>query len=240
MINNKSAKPLKALRKSINWIKNLGKSDKDDLSLVERISYVTILTYKSVRNIYKVRKDIVKSLVDETSLSKKQAKKIVDDSVLSVPDAFDADEDRVEAYGYLETYLIMIYSIRGNMNYAKEVHRYCDNDLKTLNWMVNEDGDNQGWLTIAYQKSLNVMIDKYMDGFDKFGIVSKKYDGIIAQGHAKAQYNLGNLYANGDGVLKDLSKAKYWINKAYENPNAETRIVELAEKGWNQLELWKY
>jgi hypothetical protein len=178
MINNKSANPLNALSKSISWIKNLGKSDEDDLSLVERMSYVTILTYTSVRNIYKARKDIVKYLVDETSLSKKQAKKIVDDSVLSVPDAFDADEDRVEAYGYLETYLIMIYSIRSNKDYSEEVYRYCDNDLKTLNWMVNEDGDREEWLTIGYQKRLNVMIDKYMNSFNKFGIVSKKYDGI--------------------------------------------------------------
>jgi len=178
MIDKKPANSLKTLSKSINWLKNLGKSDEDDLSLVERMSYAATLTYTSVKNIYKVRKDIVKELVDETSLSKKQAKKIVDDSVSSVPDAFDADEDRVEAYGYLETNLIMIYSIRSNKDYSEEVYRYCDNDLKTINWMVNEDGDNQGWLTIAYQNSLNVMIDKYMNSFDKFGIVSKKYDGI--------------------------------------------------------------
>ena len=177
MINNKSEKPLNALSKSINWIKNLGKSDEDDLSLVETISYVTKLTYTSVKNIYKVRKDMVKELVDETSLSKKQAKKIVDDSVLSVSDAFDADEDRIEPYGYLETNLIMTYSIRSNKDYSEEVYRYCDNDLKAINWMVNEDGDNQGWLTIAYQKRLNVLIDKYMNSFDRFR-ESKKYNGI--------------------------------------------------------------
>ena len=76
MIDKKPTKSLKTLSKSINRFKNLGKSDEDDLSLVERMSYVTILTYTSVRNIYKVRKDIVKGLVDETSLSKKQAKKL--------------------------------------------------------------------------------------------------------------------------------------------------------------------
>jgi TPR repeat protein len=27
------------------------------------------------------------------------------------------------------------------------------------------------------------------------------------------------MYANGKGVLKDLSKAKYWIKKAYEGPD---------------------
>ncbi len=40
--------------------------------------------------------------------------------------------------------------------------------------------------------------------------------------------------------LKDLSKAKYWIKKAYENPEVSASTRELAEKGWNQLKLWKY
>ena len=60
------------------------------------------------------------------------------------------------------------------------------------------------------------------------------------QGHASAQYNLGAMYAHGDGILKDLSKAKYWIKKAYENPDADVYTRELAEEGWNKLELWKY
>jgi TPR repeat protein len=28
------------------------------------------------------------------------------------------------------------------------------------------------------------------------------------------------MYANGEGALQDLSKAKYWIKKAYEGGNA--------------------
>jgi TPR repeat protein len=48
------------------------------------------------------------------------------------------------------------------------------------------------------------------------------------------------LYATGDGISKDLSKAKYWINKAYENPDAKNSTVENAEKYWNKFELWKY
>jgi len=60
------------------------------------------------------------------------------------------------------------------------------------------------------------------------------------QGDADAQLNLGVMYANGEGVLKDLSKAKYWIKKAYENPGVSASTLGLAEKGWNQLELWKY
>jgi len=41
-------------------------------------------------------------------------------------------------------------------------------------------------------------------------------------------------------VLKDLSKAKYWIKKAYENPDASADAIERAKKAWNILELWKY
>jgi len=41
-------------------------------------------------------------------------------------------------------------------------------------------------------------------------------------------------------VLKDLSKAKYWIKKVYENPEASASTKELAEENWNAFELWKY
>jgi len=68
----------------------------------------------------------------------------------------------------------------------------------------------------------------------------KWYRKAVEQGLASAQGNLGAMYANGHGVLKDLSKAKHWIKKAYDNPDAETSTVELAEKNWNKLELWKY
>ena len=180
MKNEKLAIPFITLSKSVNWLKSLGRRNDENLTLLERVSYVTTLTYTSVRNIYKVRKDIVKGLVDETSLSKKQAKKIADDSVLSVADAFDTDEDRVEAYDFFETNILMLYSIRSNKHYSEEVYRYCDNDLKTLNWMINDDDDDDGgeWLTIAHQKRLNALIDKYINSFDKFGTVSKKYNGI--------------------------------------------------------------
>ena len=68
----------------------------------------------------------------------------------------------------------------------------------------------------------------------------KWYQKAADQGGADAQHNLGVMYAYGKGVLKDLSKAKYWIKKAYENPDVSASTLGLAEKGWNQLELWKY
>ena len=68
----------------------------------------------------------------------------------------------------------------------------------------------------------------------------KEWQSLADQGNASAQYNLGAMYADSTVVLKDLSKAKYWIKKAYENPDASASALELAEKAWNQLELWKY
>ena len=63
---------------------------------------------------------------------------------------------------------------------------------------------------------------------------------LAEQGNADAQYNLGVMYANGEGVLKDLSKAKYWIKKAYENPGVSASTKGLAEWNWNLFKLWKY
>jgi TPR repeat protein len=68
----------------------------------------------------------------------------------------------------------------------------------------------------------------------------KWYQKAADQGYASAQHNLGFMYAYGEGVLKDLSKAKYWIKKAYENPSANSKTKNLAEENWNELELWKY
>ena len=59
-----------------------------------------------------------------------------------------------------------------------------------------------------------------------------------SQGNASAQYNLGAMYADSTVVLKDLSKAKYWIKKAYEGDDAE--ISKSAKEAWELLELWKY
>jgi TPR repeat protein len=60
------------------------------------------------------------------------------------------------------------------------------------------------------------------------------------QGDADAQNNLGWSYATGEGVSKDLSKAKFWVKKAYENPYASNLAATDAEKFWKKFELWKY
>ncbi|MCK5311217.1 MAG: SUMF1/EgtB/PvdO family nonheme iron enzyme [Desulfobacteraceae bacterium] len=54
-----------------------------------------------------------------------------------------------------------------------------------------------------------------------------------ARGNVDAQLELGEAYYYGEGVLKDPSTAKFWIQKAYENGSAEAQEV------WENLELWK-
>ena len=44
------------------------------------------------------------------------------------------------------------------------------------------------------------------------------------QGKAEAQYNLGVMYYNGQGVNKDYSKAVYWYTKAAEQGGAEAQF----------------
>ena len=48
------------------------------------------------------------------------------------------------------------------------------------------------------------------------------------------------MFINGEGVLKDLSKGKYWTKKAYENPEVSASTKERAEENWNTFKLWDY
>jgi TPR repeat protein len=63
------------------------------------------------------------------------------------------------------------------------------------------------------------------------------YQKAAEQGYSRAQYNLGVMYTD-QGGLKDMTKAKYWIKKAYEADDA--KISKSAEQTWNVYELWKY
>jgi TPR repeat protein len=60
------------------------------------------------------------------------------------------------------------------------------------------------------------------------------------QGVAEAQLILGVMYHDGQGTSKNTSKAKYYTNKAYKNPNADTVTKSLAKKIWSEYKLWKY
>ncbi len=86
------------------------------------------------------------------------------------------------------------------------------------------------------QYNLGLMYDKLWDLKEAVKWLLKAAE----QGDVDAQLHLGWRYANGDNFRRNASKAKYWTKKAYENPNADTEIVELAEENWNTFKLWKY
>jgi len=58
------------------------------------------------------------------------------------------------------------------------------------------------------------------------------------QGQSEAQYALGLNYFYGRGVLRDVKKSKYWMQKVYENNDVE--ISNKAKEFWDRQELWKY
>ena len=60
------------------------------------------------------------------------------------------------------------------------------------------------------------------------------------QGLGAAQLQLVLVYGNSLGAKRDRSKAKYWAEKAYGNPDASDIIVEEVKRRWDEMELWKY
>uniref|UniRef100_UPI002490373A tetratricopeptide repeat protein n=1 Tax=Cardiobacterium hominis TaxID=2718 RepID=UPI002490373A len=50
------------------------------------------------------------------------------------------------------------------------------------------------------------------------------YEKAAVQGHAKAQFNLGALYENGQGITQDYDKARTWYEKvAAQTDNKEAQ-----------------
>ena len=56
----------------------------------------------------------------------------------------------------------------------------------------------------------------YKTAFNEFTILAE-------QGNASAQYNLGVMYENGEGVKQDYFKAKEWYTKAAEQGDASAQ-----------------
>ncbi len=44
------------------------------------------------------------------------------------------------------------------------------------------------------------------------------------QGNARAQFNLGNMYNGGDGVVQDYKQALFWYRKAADQGNARAQF----------------
>jgi TPR repeat protein len=61
----------------------------------------------------------------------------------------------------------------------------------------------------------------------------KEFRPLAEQGDAKAQFNLGHMYASGQGVPQDDAQAVNWFRKAAEqgNPYAQTNLGAMYQKG---------
>jgi len=165
--------PLKTLNKGFDWLLNLVRSIGETLMIIPGFLVMYFGVLKTMRKVYK---DTVKDLTDSTSLTKKQAKKIVSKSLAAVEDAYGRCDELETGFGYYETELIMVYSIRSDKTLDKEVHQNCDTAVESILRLINNE-ESEVWLTIAYKKELEVLIEKYMSRFDKRR-ESKKYNGI--------------------------------------------------------------
>ena len=57
-----------------------------------------------------------------------------------------------------------------------------------------------------------------------YATAMREWQPLAEQGHADAQYHLGQLYANGQGVKKDDSQARPWFEKAAIQGHAEAQV----------------
>jgi TPR repeat protein len=90
-------------------------------------------------------------------------------------------------------------------------------------------------MSIAYA-DFNDGWDAYNKGDYKSAV--NEWRSSADQGDAMAQNNLAGMYAMGTGVLKNMTQAKYWTQKAYEGD--DKAATALAEKNWEIFNLWKY
>ena len=65
---------------------------------------------------------------------------------------------------------------------------------------------------------------------------------MAGQGNLSAMIDLGKIYYDGRGVLKDPLKARCWIERARERGQdlGDGRTVHRAERVWEKLALWRY
>jgi TPR repeat protein len=64
---------------------------------------------------------------------------------------------------------------------------------------------------------------------------------LAEQGDISAQYELGVMYAEGESIDKNRTKAKYYLDKVIDNQNQSSlAFVDVAKIYWEMFELWKY
>ena len=92
-------------------------------------------------------------------------------------------------------------------------------------------------LTFLFLFSGSVFADDYQDGNDAYNrkdykTAYKLWLPLAEQGDAKAQYNLGQMYYEGQGVPQDHKEAVKWYRLAAEqgDPDAEYHLDFLSKK----------
>ena len=71
-------------------------------------------------------------------------------------------------------------------------------------------------ITVQAQEPLDTLIDQAVVSYNQgdYKTAFSLFDKLANQGNADAQYNLGIMYENGLGVIKNETQAVYWYQKA--------------------------
>ena len=78
-------------------------------------------------------------------------------------------------------------------------------------------------LTLGCSKDLELEQCKVNYSKDNYSEAFKFCSVAAEQGHAEAQYNLGSMYHEGEGVKRDYIKAVEWLQKAAEQGYADAQ-----------------
>ena len=152
--------------------------------------------------------------------------------------------DKIHTLKYHIEYIIAI---------AKEDYHSIEQEIKDL-IELNED-DFTGIVTLYKEKKaknikhiisenrnnsekINISKNNTPDQFDiaesfynqkKYQKAFKLFKKLAEQGDSQAQYNLGAMYENGEGVEENIEQAKYWYKKSADqgNEDAQEALKEL-------------
>jgi len=87
------------------------------------------------------------------------------------------------------------------------------------------------WVTAA-KADFDSALAAYNRG--DYATAFQEFERLAEQGDANAQYNLGFMYAKGEGVPQDYAQAYHWYSKAAEQGHAFAQFIlgVMYEKGW--------
>ena len=155
--------------------------------------------------------------------------------------------DKIHTLKYHIEYIIAI---------AKEDYHSIEQEIKDL-IELNED-DFTGIVTLYKEKKaknikhiisenrnnsekINISKNNTPDQFDiaesfynqkKYQKAFKLFKKLAEQGDSQAQYNLGAMYENGEGIEENIEQAKYWYKKSADqgNEDAKEALKELEQE----------